>query len=178
MFSLVFSVTRRLFLLLILLLPGCTSSSAPEPLRYSLNFNAYTQVNDSAPLKLRVLLLKSDADFMAADFYSLQSHSQQVLGNALLSSEQFFLLPEQLNKRITGQRQADARFIGVMAEYKALNGKKWRLSLPLPAPAKKSLLKFWRRNSNEFNAEIIADGGGLRIKETGNYQPGREIDYD
>ena len=50
------------------LVSGCTSSSHSDPSRYNLKFQAHPQINESAPLKVRVLLLKSDADFMSSDF--------------------------------------------------------------------------------------------------------------
>ena len=67
------------------LLSGCLSSSRSVPSQYSLHFQAHPQINNSAPLKVRVLLLKSDADFMSADFFSLQNNAQTVLGANLLT---------------------------------------------------------------------------------------------
>lgn len=108
------------------------------------------------------MLLKSDADFMSADFYSLQNNPQAVLGNNLINSYQFFLMPGQLNKKISGQSTDDAHFIGIMAEYQSLNGKKWRLSLPLPDPSQSSAWKVWQSSSDELTAHIIADISGIR----------------
>lgn len=105
-----------------------------RPLRYNLQFQAHPQINDSAPLKVRVLLLKSDADFMSSDFYSLQNNASATLGANLLNSDVFFLMPGQLSKTLSGQSSPEARYIGVMAEYQMLDGKKWRVSLPLPVP--------------------------------------------
>lgn len=71
---------QALFLMAFALLSGCGSSSHSVPTHYSLVFRAHPQVNDAAPLKVRVLLLKSDADFMSADFYSLQNNAAGLLG--------------------------------------------------------------------------------------------------
>ena len=60
---------------------------------------------------------------MSADFYSLQTSAQTVLGGNLLNSEQCFLMPGQRNKTLTVERTPEARYIGVMAEYQSLNGK-------------------------------------------------------
>lgn len=154
---------RALLLSALVLLTGCISSSHSVPSRYALQFQAHPQINDSAPLKVRVLLLKSDADFMSADFYSLQNNPQGVLGANLLNTEQFFLMPGQLNKKIAGQSSAEARYIGIMAEYQALDGKKWRLSLPLPDPSESSAWKVWQWSSDELSAEIVADVSGIRM---------------
>ncbi|WP_067703830.1 MULTISPECIES: type VI secretion system lipoprotein TssJ [unclassified Erwinia] len=155
-------VLQAFFLMALSAITGCSSSSHSEPSQYSLLFRANPQINDRAPLKVRVMLLKSDADFMSADFYSLQNNAPALLGNNLLNSEQFFLMPGQLNKKISGQSTSDARYIGILGEYQSLDGKKWRISLPLPTPGSGSAYKFWQSSSDELKADIIADVSGLR----------------
>lgn len=145
------------------LVSGCASSSHSEPSRYNLQFQAHPQINDSAPLKVRVLLLKSDADFMSADFYSLQNNASGVLGENLLNSDVFFLMPGQLAKTLSGQSSPQARYIGVMAEYQALDGKKWRISLPLPVPGESHLYQFWKGSADELQASLFLDVNGIRV---------------
>ena len=154
---------QALFLAALTLLAGCMSSTRSDPSRYSLLFQAHPPINNAAPLKFRVLLLKSDADFMSADFYSLQNSAQTVLGSNLLNSEQFFLLPGQLNKTLSGQRTPDARYIGIMAEYQSLNGKKWRLSLPLPNADESEPSHGWYREADALQARIVADNSGVQL---------------
>ncbi|MFE8100792.1 type VI secretion system lipoprotein TssJ [Brenneria goodwinii] len=151
------------FMAALTLLSGCASSSHSEPSTYILNFYAHPDINDAAPLKVRVLLLKSDADFMSADFYSLQNNAQAVLGANLLNADEFFLMPGQLNRTSTGQPPTDARYIGIMAEYQVLDGKKWRISLPLPTTNKDSFYKFWKWSSNELKASVFLDIDGVRV---------------
>ena len=90
-----------------LALGGCMSSAKNVPSRYSLVFDADRQVNAAgaqpAPIKIRVLLLRSDAEFMDADFFSLQNDAKSVLGNSLLDSDQFFLTPGQAGKSSAGK---------------------------------------------------------------------------
>ncbi|GLR08525.1 type VI secretion system lipoprotein TssJ [Mixta theicola] len=162
---------QALFLAALTLLAGCTLFSHSDPSRYSLLFQAHPPINESAPLKVRVLLLKSDADFMSADFYSLQNSAQTVLGSNLLNSEQFFLLPGQLNKTLSGQRTPDIRYIGVMAEYQALNGKKWRLSLPLPNADESAPTVGWYRESDALQARIVADNSGIHLASKAESTP-------
>lgn len=100
---------------------------------------------------------------MSADFYSLQNNPQGVLGANLLNSDQFFLMPGQQNKQLTGQSTPDARFIGIMAEYQSLDGKKWRVSLPLPAPSEDSFYKFWKWSSDTLEAHLFLDINGIRV---------------
>ncbi|GGD20212.1 type VI secretion system lipoprotein TssJ [Franconibacter pulveris 1160] len=150
-------------ILIFTLVSGCASSSHSEPSRYTLQFQAHPQINDSAPLKVRVLLLKSDADFMSADFYSLQNNASGVLGANLLNSDVFFLMPGQLSKTLSGQSSPEARYIGVMAEYQALDGKKWRISLPLPVPGESHLYQFWKWSADELQASLFLDVNGIRV---------------
>lgn len=152
-----------LMLFIFALIGGCASSSHSEPSRYTLQFQAHPQINDSAPLKVRVLLLKSDADFMSADFYSLQNNASAVLGANLLNSDVFFLMPGQLSKSLSGQSSPEARYIGIMGEYQALDGKKWRMSLPLPVPGEKHIYQFWKGSADELQATLFFDVNGIRV---------------
>ncbi|MFS2222865.1 type VI secretion system lipoprotein TssJ [Pantoea sp. B65] len=153
---------QALLLAALTLLTGCFSTAHNMPAHYSLFFQAHPQINQSAPLRVSVLLLKSDADFMSADFYSLQTNAAGVLGSSLLNVEQFFLRPGQLNQNIIGQSSAEARYIGILAEYQHPDGKTWRLSLPLSPPRERHFYTLWQGSSDEVRAEIIADISGVR----------------
>lgn len=148
-----------------LLLAGClTSPPQPEMKKYNLSIGATSNANNSAPLKVRVLLLRSDAEFMSADFYSLQNSTQETLRTNLINSEEFFLTPQQLTKHLPDQTYSDARYIGVIAEYQNLNGKKWRISLPLSAQSEgKEFYKFWKWFDDEKQAHIFIDENGINI---------------
>lgn len=152
-----------LYLVLIALVSGCTTSSNSTPSRYTLQFRANPQVNHSAPLKVRMLLLKSDAEFMSSDFYSLQNNATATLGANLLNSDVFFLMPGALAKTLSGKSDPQARYIGVMAEYQTLDGKKWRVSLPLPDPSEKHIYQFWKWSDDELEATVFLDVNGIRI---------------
>ena len=151
------------FLTLTTLVSGCGSTSHSVPASYTLQFQAHPQVNASAPLKVRVLLLKSDATFMSADFWSLQNNAGNTLGANLLNSDEFFLLPGQLTKTLTGQATPEARYIGVMAEYQALDGKKWRISIPLPVQGESRFYEFWKWSSDSLEASVFLDVNGIRV---------------
>ena len=161
--SVVRQISLVFFFVLATLASGCGSSSHSVPTSYNLQFRAHPQINESAPLKVRVLLLKSDATFMSADFWSLQNNAGNTLGGNLLNSDEFFLLPGQLTKTLTGQATPEARYIGVMAEYQALDGKKWRMSLPLPVQGETHFYEFWKSSSDELEANIFLDVNGIRV---------------
>lgn len=161
--SLLRQVMLAFYLFLFTLVSGCGSSSHSDPARYNLQFQAHPQINRSAPLKVRVLVLKSDAEFMSADFYSLQNNAQKVLAGNLLNSDEFFLMPGQLAKKLSGQSSPEARYIGVMAEYQSLDGKKWRISLPLPTPGETSFWQFWKLSADQLQANLYLDVNGIRV---------------
>ncbi|WP_337009169.1 type VI secretion system lipoprotein TssJ [Pantoea sp. AS142] len=153
-----------LIVLLTWLLTAC-SSSTPPVAYYHLDVQAQNQLNGGAPLKVRVVLLSSDAEFMSADFYSLQNQSATILGSAQLNTQQFFLTPDQRGKTLRIRSLPEARYIGIMAEYQALDGKVWRLSLPVPEGESPSFWAFWKRNDGELNAHIVAGINGLRVEK-------------
>ncbi|HDU4711967.1 TPA: type VI secretion system lipoprotein TssJ [Klebsiella aerogenes] len=161
--SLLRQVMLAFYLLLFTLVSGCGSSSHSDPARYNLQFQAHPQINRSAPLKVRVLVLKSDAEFMSADFYSLQNNAQKVLAGNLLNSDEFFLMPGQLAKKLSGQSSSEARYIGVMAEYQSLDGKKWRISLPLPTSGETPFWQFWKLSADQLQANLYLDVNGIRV---------------
>ena len=156
---------RGMIVLLVWLLAACSSNSTPPVAYYNLNVQGQNQLNGGAPLKVRVVLLSSDAEFMSADFYSLQNQSATVLGSAQLNTQQFFLTPEQRSKTLRIRSLPEARFIGIMAEYQSLDGKVWRLSLPVPEGESPSFWAFWKRNDGELNARIVAGINGLRVEK-------------
>ncbi|NUU67702.1 type VI secretion system lipoprotein TssJ [Enterobacteriaceae bacterium BIT-l23] len=153
-------VWLALFLAAFALISGCSSSTHSDAPSYRLTFRAHPQINNAAPLKVRVLLLKSDAGFMSADFWSLQNGDSKALAGSLLNSDEFFLMPGQLNKVLTGRSSPEARYIGIVAEYQQLDGKKWRISLPLPSPDDSS---FWSWSSDELQASLFLDINGIRV---------------
>ncbi|MCP1207710.1 type VI secretion system lipoprotein TssJ [Pantoea sp. B550] len=154
-----------LIVLLMWLLTACSGSSTPPVAYYNLDVQGQNQLNGGAPLKVRVVLLSSDAEFMSADFYSLQNQSATVLGSAQLNTQQFFLTPEQRSKTLRIKSLPEARFIGIMAEYQALDGKVWRLSLPVPEGESPSFWAFWKRDDSELNTRIVAGMNGLRVEK-------------
>lgn len=151
------------YFLLVPLVSSCGSSSPGELTRYDLHFQAHPQINHSAPLKVRVLVLTSDAEFMSADFYSLQNNAQVTLAGNLLHGDEFFLMPGQLSKTLRGQSLSAARYIGVMAEYQSLDNKIWRISLPLPVSGETPFWQFWKRSSDRVQANFYLDVKGIRV---------------
>ncbi|CDH27035.1 conserved hypothetical protein (putative lipoprotein of SST VI cluster) [Xenorhabdus bovienii str. Jollieti] len=147
----------------IFVLTGCSSSEQKKSPPYQLIFRATNNVNDSAPLKIHVILLKSTSEFMSADFFSLQGHAQAVLGNKLINSEQLFLLPFQHKYFLLEKNIPEANSIGIFAEYKQLDGKKWRIALPVPIPEPPAFYKFWTSPPDTLDICIQVTANGLNF---------------
>mgnify|MGYP004723448767 FL=1 len=71
-------------------------------------------------------------------------------------------MPGQLAKALTGQMTPEARYFGVMAEYQTLDGKKWRISIPLPVQGETPFYVFWKSSADSLEADIILDVTGVR----------------
>lgn len=149
------------WLMVMVVLTGCISSSPRIPASYHLSFLAHPQLSQSAPLKISVLQLTSDIDFMTADFWSLQSQTQQVLGGSVLHSGQLWLRAGQLNQSLSADITTGARYIGIIAQYPAPDGKVWRLSLPLAREQRS--FAFWPGSPEVLRAEIVVDISGMRV---------------
>ncbi|PHM72502.1 type VI secretion system lipoprotein TssJ [Xenorhabdus kozodoii] len=147
----------------ILVLTGCSSSEQKKSPPYQLIFHATNNVNDSAPLKIHVILLKSTSGFMSADFFSLQGNAQAVLGNQLVNSEQLFLLPFQHKRFLLEKNIPEASYIGILAEYKQLDGKKWRISLPVPTLKPSAFYQFWASPPDTLDICIQVTANGLNF---------------
>ncbi|MDC9596163.1 type VI secretion system lipoprotein TssJ [Xenorhabdus anantnagensis] len=140
---------------------GCSSKEKPPP--YKLIFDTEPNVNDSAPMKVDVFLLKSNEEFMSADFFSLQDKAKGTLGDKLVNSDLLFIRPSQPTHCLLEKNLPEANYIGLIAEYKNLSGKKWRISFPVPVPEKPSFYEFWRSPSNELHVCIKVTNNGLSL---------------
>lgn len=151
------------FIGLLMLLSGCMSSSREVPADWQLTLDSAAGANAGAPLKIRVFVLRSDANFQSADFYSLQNSASTVLGADVLDTQQRFLTAQHPQQVINGHPSLDAHFIGVIAEYATLNGKAWRITIPLPAPTETNFYKFWQFSPDALHGRVTATAAGLHL---------------
>ncbi|WP_083600319.1 type VI secretion system lipoprotein TssJ [Xenorhabdus eapokensis] len=140
---------------------GCSSKTNLPP--YKFIFNTESNVNDYAPVKINIFLLKSNEEFMSADFFSLQNKAQNTLGDKLVNKDLLFILPSQSTHCLLEKNQPEANYIGLIAEYKTLNGKKWRILFPVPVPEKPSFYEFWRTSSDELRLCVKITNHGLSL---------------
>jgi type VI secretion system protein VasD len=127
------------------ILTGCGLSGAwkpgerqelPVPLEITLG--AAERVNPNiegrpSPIVVRVFELANDKRFLSADYFELMGQDGTPLGEEMLVSEEYILLPGEV--RVVRKRAAaNSRFLGIVAGYRDLVGSTWRAIAPLPAP--------------------------------------------
>ena len=88
----------------------------------------------ASPLSVRIFELRSRSAFDAADFFSLYDREQATLGTELLAKEQYILRPGD-TQGYTRKAQGEARFLGVVAAYRDLEGSTWRVAAGIAPPA-------------------------------------------
>ncbi len=149
------------------LIVGCSSSDNNESFIYKIKFHSAKVANTdiksrrATPLKVHFFFLTSNIKFLEADFFGLQNNTTLLLGNELLKSEQFFLLPEE-NKTISNIAPKGTRYIGIIAEYLQLNDKVWRLALPIAEDSSWNLRTLWSGNKY-YKLNIDVNQTGLLI---------------
>ena len=130
------------------LVGGCASAPTPpppatpvvlDPVTLQVTLIASDDVNPdlrgrASPLAVRIVELRSRSAFDAADFFSLYEREQQTLGTELLAKEQYILRPGD-TQGYTRKAQSEARFLGVVAAYRDLEGSNWRAAMGIAPPA-------------------------------------------
>jgi type VI secretion system protein VasD len=88
-------------------------------------------LNRPTPVVVRVLLLRSDIAFNAADFFALYDREQATLGADLISRDEVLLQPGD-SARLTKPLPPDARSIAALVAYRDLERATWRAVRTLP----------------------------------------------
>jgi type VI secretion system protein VasD len=84
-----------------------------------------------SPVVVRVYQLRTDAAFAKADFFALFDDEQKVLGQELISRDEFMLAPTErrtLDVTVAG----DTRFVGAIAAFRDIRNAQWRGIVPAP----------------------------------------------
>jgi type VI secretion system protein VasD len=85
-----------------------------------------------SPVVVRVYQLKTDAAFKGADFFALYDDDQKVLGQELISRDEYVLAPSD-RKTIDVAVSRDTRFVGALAAFRDIRNAEWR-GLVVAAP--------------------------------------------
>ena len=122
---------RGIVLGCVLALAACATSRSDEPpVRTKTYLQAEPDLNPDAsgrasPVVVRVFELKSDAEFVAADFFSLYEHERESLGTSLLSRQEYVLKPGE-RRELWLPVPRDAAYIGVVAAFRDIRSARWR----------------------------------------------------
>lgn len=125
-------------------LSGCGSSPA-KPAEAKARISATAQVNPNAsgrpsPIHVRIFQLKEDGAFLGADFWALVDKETETLGASLVQRLEFDLTPGE-SKDFPLKVAADARVLGVMAEFADYRNAQWRVVAKAPNKTLTDLIK-------------------------------------
>jgi len=107
-------------------LPPITIAAPPEATtRSTMTLVASADTNPDArgrpsPIVVRVYQLRTDAAFKGADFFALYDDDQKVLGQELISRDEYVLTPSE-RKTLDVTLSRDTRFIGALAAFRDRN---------------------------------------------------------
>jgi type VI secretion system protein VasD len=123
---------------------GCAKAPPPAPVAPPLTIAAATDATVSAPMTIaasadtnpdasgrpspvviRVYQLRTDAAFTNAEFFALFDDEQKVLGQELISRDEFMLAPSE-RRTLNVTVAPDARFVGAIAAFRDIRNAQWR----------------------------------------------------
>ena len=81
-----------------------------------------------SPVVVRVYQLRTDAAFTSADFFALWDDAQKVLGQELISRDQYDLDPSE-KQVIDVTVSGDTRFVGAIAAFRDIRNAQWRTAV-------------------------------------------------
>jgi type VI secretion system protein VasD len=82
-----------------------------------------------SPVVVRVYQLRTDAAFSGADFFALFDDDQKVLGQELISRDEFTLAPAE-RKTMDVTVSGETRFVGAIAAFRDIRNAQWRVLVP------------------------------------------------
>ena len=111
-----------------LILTACSSS--PDPTLLDLTLTASADLNPDltnrpSPMVIKLVELKSHTAFENADYFALSANTKTALGPDYVAEEVMPVRPGEI-KKFKLRLHPESRFIGVLAEYRALDKAIWR----------------------------------------------------
>ena len=111
------------------LLSACASKPPkPEPARARLVASEHVNPDASgraSPIVVRLFQLRDEDAFATAEFFDLYGKEKEVLGESLVSRQEYMLAPGE-TRDLEIPLDAQARFLGVLAAYRDIRGAQWR----------------------------------------------------
>lgn len=157
-----------------MLLVGCMSNEVStkkldiDVMKYNISIVATDEANinslgEPAPLKVNIFNLRSESEFMNADFFTLHNKPSEILGSKLLSSDQVFISPNSKTTDISGEIIGEYSYVGISGEFQNFNNKTWRVIVPIVPPEKIPFYKFWRSAPTQQEIHVVINKQGLNI---------------
>lgn len=84
-----------------------------------------------SPVVVRVYQLRTAEAFNAAEFFALFDDEQKVLGQELISRDEFMLTPME-KRTIDVSLTGETRFVGVIAAFRDIRNAQWRTVAAAP----------------------------------------------
>ncbi|MDR3074081.1 MAG: type VI secretion system lipoprotein TssJ, partial [Deltaproteobacteria bacterium] len=119
------------------LLGGCSGPSLVLSVASQPNVNPDHSGRPS-PVLVTLYELRGELAFKQADFPSLFANPVQTLGADLVFMTELVFVPGEA-RRVEFQPHADARFVGVAAEFRQMERALWRMAKPMN-PEKRNIL--------------------------------------
>lgn len=115
-------------------------AAPPERAKGSLTLTVGPDVNPNAagrpsPVVVRIYQLKKQDAFMGAQFEPLYDDDKKALGEELVTTDQFRLVPGDAPRTIEVAFAADAQFLGVLAAFRAIGNPTttWKAVVRVPS---------------------------------------------
>lgn len=154
---------KKILLLSLCLLAACAAKPPkPEPARARLV--ASGQVNPDAsgrasPIVVRLFQLRAEGAFAGAEFFDLYSKEKEILGESLVSREEYVLTPGE-TRELEIPLNAQTRYLGVLAAYRDIRAAQWRVVTRAPEKTLTDLL-----GKDGVTITLDKDAVGLSIKD-------------
>jgi len=105
-------------------------SSTPDPTLVDLTITSDADLNPDltsrpSPMVVKLVELKSHTAFENADYFALAGNTKGTLGPDFIAEETMPVRPGEI-KKLKLRLHAKSRFIGVIAEYRAIDKAVWR----------------------------------------------------
>jgi type VI secretion system protein VasD len=129
--------------LLVLALSAC-GSAPPKPVATKVEIMAAADINPdgdgrASPVVVRLFQLRTDAEFAGARYFPLYDHEKEVLGQGLISRDEFPMAPgAKLEQDLPVS--PETRFFGVSVGFRDPTAQ-WRAVVPVPPKSIKRILK-------------------------------------
>jgi type VI secretion system protein VasD len=161
--QLTYGVIAALCLAITVSFAGCAAKPAkPAPVRAQLIASADVNPDASgraSPIVVRLFYLRTDGEFASAEFFDLYDKEKEILGESLISREEFVLAPGE-TRDVEIALNAQARYLGALAAYRDIRGAQWRALTQAP---EKSLIDLLGRDG--LTLSVGKDAVTLSVKD-------------